>query len=42
MEKKEYLELEMEVVRFSTEDVIDGSPVNNIPVDTNQGEWKEG
>jgi hypothetical protein len=38
---KKYNELEMEVVLFSTEDVIDDSPVGQIPVDTsNSGtEW---
>jgi hypothetical protein len=38
---KKYNELEMEVVLFSTEDVIDDSPVGQIPVETgnDQTDW---
>ena len=34
----EYKELEMEVVEFSTEDVIDDS-VSQIPLDSDMAEW---
>ena len=35
---REYTELEMEVVLFSTDDVIEDS-VEQIPVDSDMGEW---
>ena len=35
---KDYKDLEMEVILFATEDVIDDS-VTQIPVDSDQGPW---